>query len=1070
MPELTPASLDEDTTKPHSNHAEFLALPASESSTSSISQYHSALNSPTTFCEPDSYPPVEQERENLISFSPDNLCSLLTHEGPLLPPASPPRPAGSTFSFSIEPKSPEFSSNRHKDRVAFGSISTSVAAHELEQSSSQTPNVYINGLPPHFREDQLFVIAAPFGGVRSVRCFTRHTTRAASGYGFVLFHALAAAENFILTLRRSGIQASLSKVNKPPRAVPTPADLSSYTTAPSAGTSVSLSPFMSAESSSDRASAGTSTSASLSADGDATSSADRERELSFKAKMAALEDNQSTNVYIEGLPMGADRNTLLELVYPYAIHSSRFLRSKLPGPQGQTMIAFMRMETRAAAEDVILRLNGKTVRGWDGSESLVYVRFADTLDQRELRRAEASAREEDSGSGSGSGRLSIAQATLLSYRGKELHESSSNESLVALQSGSSLGRLSMMAEAPAPAPMPIPNNMSMPTLSSNPRLSELLALQAGVLPPPPTQHQNQHHPLPHPLAAGIHDLLAFNAAQSALQMPMPMPMSVPMPMPMPMPMPLSMAFAQAQAQQRIQVREDPLYAPYARQQPTIPMPMQIPIESRGMQGQMPMPIHPNVAALFGSVEMAARMGNGMGMGYLPNFNPNQGPNQFNSSNPNPNPTHATANNPNLTPIRNVSGNGNANGGARGFEGQRMGTETVAERFVMQAQAELQGMRRGGADAVQAPGPPTTVLTAKVPLNKTNPTNPNPNPAPNPAPKPNACAYTNPRLEKYLVPLGRQPQKHRRTSSPSASPSLNANAKPPRQHPTPNPTLPGQNPNTLRLNPNANLTLNPNVPPQPRLVPAPAPASGPAPTKAKAPGMQIWRNPLGPHPPAGYVAPTPAPAPVSAQQRPGMAPIPQMSTAQPPPRTQDGNNNPAGLGGLGPRDGDANFESESEFHSHFTTVHARAATAPAVARRERGVLNWIDNVVPRGPPPRERRRRERTNTNTKGDPIVKVEVDLELDHGTGTRTEGNKIADMKMHGGDAMNTNTCTNATSTDTDKNATNTNRNTNHNYRHTATFPAHLQPRSRPQPASASTEQGAARDANPKANVVRFT
>ncbi|KAJ7489665.1 hypothetical protein B0H11DRAFT_2404665 [Mycena galericulata] len=167
------------------------------------------------------------------------------------------------------------------------------------------------------REDQLFVIAVPLGGVRSVRCFTGHTT----GYGFVLLHALAAAENFILTLRRSGIQVSLSKTGKqtPVRGThPGPVLLHS----------VSLSPFMSAESSSDRASAGTSTSASLSADGDA---ADRKRELSFKAKMAALQDKQSTNVYIEGLPMGADRNTLLELVYPYVIHSSWFLAPRAAG-------------------------------------------------------------------------------------------------------------------------------------------------------------------------------------------------------------------------------------------------------------------------------------------------------------------------------------------------------------------------------------------------------------------------------------------------------------------------------------------------------------------------------------------------------------------------------------------------------------------------------------------------------------------------------------------------------------------------------------------------------------------
>jgi hypothetical protein len=41
-------------------------------------------------------------------------------------------------------------------------------------STLKTPNIYINGLPPHFPEDELFALCAPFGGVKSVRSFTRH--------------------------------------------------------------------------------------------------------------------------------------------------------------------------------------------------------------------------------------------------------------------------------------------------------------------------------------------------------------------------------------------------------------------------------------------------------------------------------------------------------------------------------------------------------------------------------------------------------------------------------------------------------------------------------------------------------------------------------------------------------------------------------------------------------------------------------------------------------------------------------------------------------------------------------
>ena len=48
------------------------------------------------------------------------------------------------------------------------------------------PNVYINGLPPHFPEDELFNLCNEFGPIRSVRTFTRHVRDSESGYGFVL--------------------------------------------------------------------------------------------------------------------------------------------------------------------------------------------------------------------------------------------------------------------------------------------------------------------------------------------------------------------------------------------------------------------------------------------------------------------------------------------------------------------------------------------------------------------------------------------------------------------------------------------------------------------------------------------------------------------------------------------------------------------------------------------------------------------------------------------------------------------------------------------------------------------
>lgn len=49
-----------------------------------------------------------------------------------------------------------------------------------EEDPNRTPNVYINGLPAHLPEAELFELTSSFGAVRSVRCFTRHVVERAS--------------------------------------------------------------------------------------------------------------------------------------------------------------------------------------------------------------------------------------------------------------------------------------------------------------------------------------------------------------------------------------------------------------------------------------------------------------------------------------------------------------------------------------------------------------------------------------------------------------------------------------------------------------------------------------------------------------------------------------------------------------------------------------------------------------------------------------------------------------------------------------------------------------------------
>jgi hypothetical protein len=45
-----------------------------------------------------------------------------------------------------------------------------------DSSEQRVPNVYINGLPPNFPEEQLYALTKDFGGVVSVRTFTRHVS------------------------------------------------------------------------------------------------------------------------------------------------------------------------------------------------------------------------------------------------------------------------------------------------------------------------------------------------------------------------------------------------------------------------------------------------------------------------------------------------------------------------------------------------------------------------------------------------------------------------------------------------------------------------------------------------------------------------------------------------------------------------------------------------------------------------------------------------------------------------------------------------------------------------------
>ncbi|KAJ7787998.1 hypothetical protein B0H14DRAFT_3162839 [Mycena olivaceomarginata] len=101
--------------------------------------------------------------------------------------------AGSLLSAiaSKPPNSPEFSSNRHGCQP--------LREPQLVSDAKESGKTDKRVRPAGFRDDQLHTIAAPFGEIASVRCFARNGPNNSSGYGFVLFKTITAAEECIVT-------------------------------------------------------------------------------------------------------------------------------------------------------------------------------------------------------------------------------------------------------------------------------------------------------------------------------------------------------------------------------------------------------------------------------------------------------------------------------------------------------------------------------------------------------------------------------------------------------------------------------------------------------------------------------------------------------------------------------------------------------------------------------------------------------------------------------------------------------------------------------------------------------
>ena len=93
----------------------------------------------------------------------------LTHFAPRLAQSSP-------FNRSPQSSPSRAVTNDSPDDFQTNAASLLAPTHSAQSDSTTPPNVYINGLPPNFPEEQLYNMTKEFGAVLSVRTFTRHVS------------------------------------------------------------------------------------------------------------------------------------------------------------------------------------------------------------------------------------------------------------------------------------------------------------------------------------------------------------------------------------------------------------------------------------------------------------------------------------------------------------------------------------------------------------------------------------------------------------------------------------------------------------------------------------------------------------------------------------------------------------------------------------------------------------------------------------------------------------------------------------------------------------------------------
>jgi hypothetical protein len=124
-----------------------------------VSHPRSSPRSPTSTSS--SQPPISPPRLSAVTATQSTLsCSLVAGVPEVtVPPMSRATLSKSAPTVQTDPEAPGVP-----------------AVTKSDSSELRVPNVYINGLPPNFPEEQLYALTKDFGGVVSVRTFTRHVS------------------------------------------------------------------------------------------------------------------------------------------------------------------------------------------------------------------------------------------------------------------------------------------------------------------------------------------------------------------------------------------------------------------------------------------------------------------------------------------------------------------------------------------------------------------------------------------------------------------------------------------------------------------------------------------------------------------------------------------------------------------------------------------------------------------------------------------------------------------------------------------------------------------------------